>query len=57
MNVFTPRPRNAAIHAAQAPARPAPRQRAMGVGYGSSSGYVRRAQYARSSLSPRFRVS
>ena len=53
MNVFTPRPRNAAL----APARPAPRQRAMGVGYGTSNGYVRRAVYARSTLSPRFRVS
>lgn len=57
MNVSTPRPRHAALHAALAPARPAPRQRAMGVGYGTSTGYVRRPVYARSTLSPRFRVS
>mgnify|MGYP000933224124 FL=1 len=57
MNASTPRPQNAPIRAGLVPARPEPRQRAMCVGYGSSSGYVRRAPYARSSLSPRFRVS
>lgn len=53
MNVSSPRPRN---RIPLAPARPEPRSREFGVGYGASSGYVRRRGYARSSLSPRFRM-
>lgn len=53
MNVTSPRPR---LSTPLAPARPAPRYRGTGVGYGSSSGYFKRRGYARSSMSPRFRM-
>lgn len=57
MNVSIPRPRYADARTVLAPARPEPRQRATGVGYGTSSGYFRRASYAPSTMSTRFRVS
>lgn len=53
MNVTAPRPDQ---RAPIAPARPAPRFTGTGVGYGASSGYFRRRGYARSSMSPRFRM-
>ncbi|MGO1720848.1 MAG: hypothetical protein ACTHZI_11750 [Luteimonas sp.] len=53
MNVSNPRP---SPRAPVAPARPAPRYRGTGVGYGSSSGYFKRRGYSRSSMSPRFRM-
>ncbi|NZA26154.1 hypothetical protein H0E84_07125 [Luteimonas sp. SJ-92] len=43
--------------AVQAPARPEPRVRDFGVGYGSSSGYANARRYASASLSPRFRFA
>ena len=57
MNVSIPRPRNPGPRTVLAPVRPDPRQRATGVGYGTSSGYFRRASYAPSTMSTRFRVS
>lgn len=57
MNISCPRPYRAAEHAPSTPARPRPRYRDIGVGYGDSSGYVRRRGYARSSMSPRFQMA
>lgn len=56
MNLSIPRPRSFPQRAATAPARPTPRTRATGIGYGDSSGYVRR-RYPYGSLSPRFRMA
>ena len=54
MNISSPRPSQ---RTPLAPARPAPRYRSTGVGYGTSSGYIKRRGYTSSSMSPRFRMA
>lgn len=49
-----PRPRNPAMPVALA-ARPARRERAFGVGYGSSSGYATASSYVAKPAAPHFR--
>ncbi|MGY0560562.1 MULTISPECIES: hypothetical protein [unclassified Luteimonas] len=38
------------------PARPEPRTRDFGIGYGNSSGYFHKRRYAGGSAAPRFRL-
>jgi hypothetical protein len=49
-----PRPRNRTLPVTLA-ARPAKRERALGVGYGSSSGYASASSYVAKPAAPHFR--
>lgn len=61
MNALTASALNAKSNAARAvlagPARPQPRERDFGVGYGNSSGYASNRRYTTEWAPPRFRFA
>lgn len=55
-SIHTNRPVDSRVQAVLPPARPEPRARDLGIGYGNSSGYFHKRRYAGGTAAPRFRL-